>query len=110
MTTTKSNLSALASVLVHEDLGLSAELQRVLNRSTLDPGASSFFPNYADHSLPSLSYLEQNIGMHASQNIESTNNREQLLQRQYQWLDRYHSQMRSQHQDPTSDIEEGDVV
>ncbi len=110
MTTTKSNLSALASVLVHEDLGLSAELQRVLNRSTLDPGASSFFPSYADHSLPSLSYLEQNIGMHASQNIESTSNREQLLQRQYQWLDRYHSQMRSQHQDSTSDIEEGDVV
>ncbi len=109
MTTTKSNLSALASVLVHEDLGLSAELQRVLNRSTLDPGASSFFPSYADQSLPSLSYLEQNVGMHASQNND--NNREQLLQRQYQWLDRYHSQMRSQHQDPGSDsIEEGAVV
>jgi len=105
----KSNLSALASVMYHDELGLSTELQRVLNRSTLDPGASLFGPSHMEQSLPSLSYLGQNVGLHSSRNEETEHNREQLLQRRYMWLDKYHSQMRSQHERKGGDIEE-DII
>ena len=76
-TMSKSNLSVLASVLRYDDIGLSAELNSLLNRSTFDPGASLLLPG---ESLPSLSFLG-----HPQQNShlgEDETTREEVLQRQ----------------------------
>ena len=68
-TTSKSNL---ASVLRYDDMGLSAELNGLLNRSTL-AGTSLLVQNSIDHSLPSLQM---------SHHRDNENNREQRLQHQ----------------------------
>jgi autophagy-related protein 9 len=120
-TTSKSNLSVLASVLQYDDLGLSAELNGLLDRSTLDPGASLMVPGSFGQSLPSLSFLgKTQISHHGDEESK----KEHLLQRQvscilsistitffprlyliltqlfslimkYMLLERYHSQARS---------------
>ncbi len=115
----KSNLSILASVLRYDDLGLSAELNGLLDRSTLDAGASMWVPGSINQSLPSLSFLEKTQSSHVG---DDETRREQLLQRQvrsfyssnhtnlfsklddsqltlsiilqYKLLERYHSQTR----------------
>ena len=81
-TTSKSNLSVLASVLRYDDLGLSAELNGLLDRSTLDPGTSLLVPGSIGQSLPSLSFLGKTQTSHHG---DEETRKEQLLQRQVSW-------------------------
>jgi len=103
-TMSKSNLSTLANALCYDDIGLSAELNSLLNRSTLDPDASSLLLGGIGQSLPSLSYLG-----HTQQSIntmvEAATTREEVLQRQYMLLEKYHLQLRSKHEDDGSSDE-----
>jgi hypothetical protein len=82
----KSTSSTMTNTLRYDDIGLSTELNSLLNRSTLDPDASLLLPGSIGHSLPSLSFLGQ-----TQQSIYTGKEevpREELLQRQvsHQWI------------------------
>lgn len=77
--TSKSNLSVLASALQYDDIGLSAELNGLLERSTLDTGTSLLEADGIDQSLPSLSFFER---AQTSNYGDATIKKEQALQRQ----------------------------
>jgi len=83
-TFSKSNLSTLASVLQYDDAGLSAELNGLLNRSTLDPSVSLLFAGNFNQSISRMGYLQSHLEA-------DDDTREQILQRQYMWLEKYHS-------------------
>lgn len=85
----RSNLSALASVLKYDDVGLSAELNGLLNISSLDPMMSTLFNGSIGHSIPVTSIDESRL--------EGTSE-DRLAQHQvnqYMMLEKYHSQLRS---------------
>lgn len=88
-----------ASVLHYTDIGLSTELQRVLNRSTFDPEASIacglLEPN--DSLLSQLNASITRNSVHVNTEMEMTKG--QQLQRQYMWLEKYHSQLNSDRQE-----------
>jgi Autophagy protein Apg9. len=113
-----NNVSTLASVLRYDDAGLSAELNGLLNRSTLDPSVSLLFPGNFHQSI---SRLGGQLPSHREEQGDDDDTREQILQRQvsslvpmsisltyvsyvlaniccfvyqYLWLEKYHS---SQH-------------
>eukprot|EP00978_Attheya_sp_CCMP212_P027362 scaffold91632_cov54-Attheya_sp.AAC.1 len=79
------------SVLHYADLGLSTELRRILNRSTLDPDVSVadslLMGGGGGGGLPSM-HMDDEIGP-----ARST-----ITERQYLWLERYHSHQQSQSQ------------
>merc|ERR1719330_2262151 len=75
------NIIPESSVLHYTDVGLSTELQRVLNRSALDPEASSA----GDLLGPNRSLLLSQL----NSVVQSPGDD---FQKQYLWLDKYHSQ------------------
>jgi len=94
-----ANLSAATSILHYGDAALSAELLRVLNRSTLDPNqsvAGSVLGTAFDHSLPSLSNLN---AVSSSFDPEDDEALDRNAQRQYMWLERYHSHLATQNEE-----------
>lgn len=80
-TFSKSNLSTLASVLRYDDAGLSAELNGLLNRSTLDPSVSLLFPGNINQSLLPMGHLQS----YSEEDVED-DTRERILQRQVSYL------------------------
>lgn len=94
-----ANLSAATSILHYGDAALSAELLRVLNRSTLDPNqsvAGSILGSALDQSLPSLSNLNATS---LSFDPDEDETLDRNAQRQYLWLERYHSHLATQHEE-----------
>jgi len=83
-----------ASVLHYTDASLSTELQRVLNRSTLDPEASItcglLGPSDSLLSLSQLNASTVRDSVHVNGDEEMT--RDQKVQRQYMWLEKYHQE------------------
>lgn len=73
-----NNLSTLSSVLRYDDAGLSAELNGLLNRSTLDPSVSLLFPGNVHQSISRLGQLPS----HREEEGDDDDTREQILQRQ----------------------------
>lgn len=83
-----------ASMLHYTDTSLSTELQRVLNRSTLDPEASItcglLGPSDSLLSLTQLNASNVRDSVHIHGDEEMT--RDQKVQRQYMWLEKYHQE------------------
>jgi hypothetical protein len=71
-----SNQSIAASVLHYADIGLSTELQNILNRSTLDPG-TSLLGTDLDKSL-----YDYQLDRKSNTNISDNEEREEQLQKQ----------------------------
>lgn len=92
------NLSpdAAESVLHYTDIGLSTELQNILNTSTFDPESS------LSVSVFGSKMMNTNIDIGKSQDEYISNN---SVQRQYMWLERYHSQIKSSIQEDSNDNE-----
>ena len=88
-----NNTAATGSILHYADNGLSTELQRVLNRSTLDPSFSALGSGF-DHSLPSLSMMHS-LAPDLVENGDD-DSLDRNAQRQYMMLERYHSSHRQQ--------------
>jgi hypothetical protein len=85
----RSNLSALASVLNYDDVGLSAELNGLLNISSLDPMMSTLFNGSIVHSIPVTSTDDRR------REDTSEDRFAQHQVNQYMMLEKYHSQLRS---------------
>jgi len=87
-----SNLAAAMSVLHYADAGLSTELQRILNQSTLDLASSrlNFFHQLSDYQFGvDSSFAMSNLYVDGSTISHAKNNAET----QYLWLERYHSHL-----------------
>lgn len=80
-----------SSVLHYADVDLSTELQRVL---TLDPEAS-FSAGLIGPDVLSLSQINPSIVIDSDRSKCNDVTREQNVQRQYLWLERYHSHLKS---------------
>lgn len=107
--TSPANFSTTTSVLHYGDAALSAELMRVLNRSTLNPNlsvAGSVLGSALDHSLPSLSNLNATS---SSVDPDEDEALDRNAQRQYLWLERYHSHLATQHEESEA-TEHGDGI
>lgn len=83
---------AALSVLHYADLGLSSELRRILNRSTLDSDASGMGSVLGGTYDPTLSAA----GPSQVGSTGDMTDRENVAQRQYQWLERYHAHLAEQ--------------
>ena len=90
-----SNQSA-HSVLHYADMGLSTELRRMLNRSTLDPefSATASVLGAYDQSLPSAGPSHGHLTSLAENDPEEQQRRAE--QTQYLWLQRYHAHIAEQ--------------
>jgi len=92
-----ANLNTAASVLHYADIGLSTELRRILNRSTLDLDMSAAGSVFGTATLPSLSMLQSTTDARAGALLDESETRERQAERQYLWLNRYHSQHAEEH-------------
>jgi len=94
-----ADIAVATSILHYGDTALSAELLRVLNRSTLDPNqsvAGSVLGTAFDHSLLSISNLNSTYQARDQGEDEVL---DRNAQRQYMWLERYHSHLATQHEE-----------